>query len=212
MLLAASNVSDMMSLILNWRIGEHWELLFKMVLILSKYFMSDGAIAFHMFIPYQITFNKGQYLTHMVLCVCSTKVAAISWTRWNSRKWFCVLCVCWVTAEWQTDWTTLKNTLSIGDKSVATPHARQQDITGRCITVKSLWWMNFDLLFSYTIGKHTHVSPGQTIFMLLIQPWTSTFIIQRRLWSERETSQASNELLQYNKLASDTCHHCEQTQ
>lgn len=132
-----------------------------------------------------------------------------------TKRIFC-LCVCWVTAEWQTDWTTLKNTLSIEDKSVTTPYVRQQDITGCCITVKSPWWMNFDLLFSlfkfHTLLANTHMSPGQIIFMLLIQPWKSTFIFQRRLWSLRETSQASNELLQYNKLASDTCPHAEPTQ
>lgn len=119
------------------------------VLILSKYFMSCCAIL----IPYQITFNKGQYLTYMVSGVYLTKVAE------NTRKWFCVVCVCWVTAEWQTDWTTLKNTLSTGDKRGRSPYALQQDITG-CCTFTSPWWMHFDLLFSlfkfHTLLANTH--------------------------------------------------------
>lgn len=36
-------------------------------LILSKYGVPCCAIDFRLLIPYQITFNKGQYITHMVV-------------------------------------------------------------------------------------------------------------------------------------------------
>lgn len=177
----------MMSLILKWRVDRHWELLF--ILTLSKYFLSCCAITFHIFISYQITSNKGQCLTHMVLRVCSMKVAAISSTRWNPQTWFSAVSVCWITVEWQTDWTTLKNTLSIEDKSMATLYAGQQDITD--------WY--FDLFFTlfkfHTLLANTHVSPAHIIIMSLIHPRIITFIIQRRLWSVCEWSKANNELL-----------------
>lgn len=175
-----------------------WELLFMIVLILSKYFMSCcPVVTFHIFNPYQISFNKGQYLTHMVSGVHSVKVAAISSTRWNPRKWFFAMCVCWVTTEWHIEllWKThFSDAIRLWPPLLLVSRILQ--------AVVSL----SDFHDEYTSICYS------VCFTLLIHPWINTFIIQRRLWSVHETSQASNELLQHNRLASDTCPCDEQTQ
>lgn len=157
-----------MSLILKWRVDGLD--LFMTVLILCKYFMSCW-ITFPIFIPYQITSNKGHHLTHMVLCVRSMKVAAISSTRWNPQKWFSAMCVCWTTAAWQSE--LLWKTHFPLEIRAGPPHMLLSRILQAVVLLSSLHDEYASACFSlclnsYSFGKHTHMSRSQKIFILLI--------------------------------------------
>lgn len=170
------------------------ELLFVTVLIQSKYFISC-VFTSHIFISYQITSNKGQYLTHMVSW-CSVNVAAISSTKRKPTE----VIFCRVFAEWQTEllWKThfpLKIRAWL-------PHTLVSRILRAVVSLSDLHdeytLICFSLCLNSILYWQTHVSLAQIIFMLLINPWIITFIIQRRLLSVRETSQANKWAVRIN--------------